>query len=69
MIQRFAFLVQVVDTWADKGCRGHLVYKYRLERLEGQPKLTTDQVGIRELSIFPSDLLVLFKRWNMSYYC
>lgn len=37
-------IYKVVDTWADKGCRGHLVYKYRLERLEGQPKLTTDQV-------------------------
>lgn len=37
-------LYKVVDTWADTGCRGHLVYKYRLERLEGQPKLTTDQV-------------------------
>ena len=38
--------MQVVDTWADEGQRGHLVYKYHLKRMEGQPKLTTNQVYI-----------------------
>ncbi|KAL2903718.1 Histone-lysine N-methyltransferase H3 lysine-9 specific SUVH4 [Bienertia sinuspersici] len=43
-IYSFDGLYKVVETWADKGCRGHLVYKYRLVRIAGQPKLTTDQV-------------------------
>lgn len=37
-------LYKVVNTWADKGQRGHIVYKFRLQRLDGQPKLTTNQV-------------------------
>ncbi|XP_021722991.1 histone-lysine N-methyltransferase, H3 lysine-9 specific SUVH4-like [Chenopodium quinoa] len=37
-------LYKVVDSWADKGCRGHVVYKYRLKRIKGQPKLSMNQV-------------------------
>jgi len=33
-----------VGCWAEKGVQGHLVFKYRLKRLEGQPPLTTSQV-------------------------
>ncbi|KAG2627903.1 hypothetical protein PVAP13_3KG265290 [Panicum virgatum] len=37
-------LYKVVGCWAEKGVQGHLVFKYRLKRLEGQPPLTTSQV-------------------------
>nr|CAB3461624.1 unnamed protein product [Digitaria exilis] len=37
-------LYKVVDYWSEKGVEGHLVFKYRLKRLEGQPPLTTSQV-------------------------
>ncbi|KAG0517903.1 hypothetical protein BDA96_09G128900 [Sorghum bicolor] len=37
-------LYKVVDYCQEKGVQGHLVYKYRLKRLEGQPPLTTSQV-------------------------
>ncbi|CAO2829657.1 unnamed protein product [Amaranthus hypochondriacus] len=43
-IYSYGGLYKVSESWADNGCRGHLVYKYRLQRLQGQPKLTTDQV-------------------------
>ncbi|XP_066367440.1 histone-lysine N-methyltransferase, H3 lysine-9 specific SUVH4-like isoform X2 [Miscanthus floridulus] len=36
--------LKVVDYCQEKGVQGHLVYKYRLKRLEGQPPLTTSQV-------------------------
>ncbi|GAB4828527.1 Histone-lysine N-methyltransferase, H3 lysine-9 specific suvh4 [Ancistrocladus abbreviatus] len=37
-------LYKVIDYWAEKGVSGFTVYKYRLRRLEGQPKLTSNQV-------------------------
>ncbi|KAL6610041.1 hypothetical protein ACP70R_040010 [Stipagrostis hirtigluma subsp. patula] len=37
-------LYKVVDYMPQKGVRGHLVFQYRLKRLEGQPPLTTSQV-------------------------
>ncbi|KAG2619590.1 hypothetical protein PVAP13_3NG122700 [Panicum virgatum] len=37
-------LYKVVGYWPQKGVQGHLVFKYRLKRLEGQPPLTTSQV-------------------------
>ncbi|PUZ66191.1 hypothetical protein GQ55_3G287300 [Panicum hallii var. hallii] len=37
-------LYKVVGYWPQKGMQGHLVFKYRLKRLEGQPPLTTSQV-------------------------
>ncbi|KAF8765779.1 hypothetical protein HU200_008288 [Digitaria exilis] len=37
-------LYKVVDYWSEKGVEGHLVFKFRLKRLEGQPPLTTSQV-------------------------
>ncbi|KAL3500960.1 hypothetical protein ACH5RR_035409 [Cinchona calisaya] len=37
-------LYKVMESWTDKGLAGLLVYKFRLRRLEGQPKLTTNQV-------------------------
>ncbi|KAJ7571199.1 hypothetical protein O6H91_01G154600 [Diphasiastrum complanatum] len=35
---------KVGSYWAEKGISGHTVYKYKLNRVEGQPVLTTDQV-------------------------
>ncbi|KAM3353867.1 hypothetical protein ACQJBY_024829 [Aegilops geniculata] len=37
-------LYKVVDDWVQKGVQGHVVYKYKLKRLEGQPSLTTTEV-------------------------
>ncbi|KAM0838071.1 hypothetical protein ACQ4PT_061211 [Festuca glaucescens] len=37
-------LYQVMDCLSEKGVRGHLVFKFKLKRLEGQPPLTTSQV-------------------------
>ncbi|VAH06955.1 unnamed protein product [Triticum turgidum subsp. durum] len=37
-------LYKVVDCLSEKGVRGHLVFKFRLKRLEGQPPLTTSRV-------------------------
>uniref|UniRef100_A0ACD5TH21 Uncharacterized protein n=1 Tax=Avena sativa TaxID=4498 RepID=A0ACD5TH21_AVESA len=37
-------LYKVVDCLSEKGVRGHLVFKFKLKRLEGQPPLTTSQV-------------------------
>ncbi|KAH7839111.1 hypothetical protein Vadar_033364 [Vaccinium darrowii] len=52
-------LYKVVEVWPEKGVSGFVVYKYRLTRLEGQPKLTTKQVhftrshGLKALSKLP----------------
>lgn len=37
-------LYKVVDCLSEKGVRGHLVFKFKLKRIEGQPPLTTSQV-------------------------
>ncbi|XP_051141868.1 histone-lysine N-methyltransferase, H3 lysine-9 specific SUVH4 [Andrographis paniculata] len=37
-------LYEVIDCWTANGQSGHTVYKFLLERLRGQPPLTTDQV-------------------------
>ncbi|XP_059640250.1 histone-lysine N-methyltransferase, H3 lysine-9 specific SUVH4-like [Cornus florida] len=37
-------LYKVSNFWAEKGVSGFTVFKFRLQRLEGQPLLTTDQV-------------------------
>ncbi|KAK1696910.1 hypothetical protein QYE76_013607 [Lolium multiflorum] len=37
-------LYKVMDCLSEKGVRGHLVFKFKLKRLEGQPPLTTSQV-------------------------
>ncbi|KAG4977208.1 hypothetical protein JHK86_036682 [Glycine max] len=37
-------LYNVVEYWAEKGISGFTVYKFRLSRVKGQPKLTTNQV-------------------------
>ncbi|KAL8227447.1 hypothetical protein R6Q57_015031 [Mikania cordata] len=37
-------LYKVSECWPAEGVSGFVVYKYRLERLEGQPKLTSNQV-------------------------
>lgn len=38
------FLWQVHNYWAEKGAAGFTVFKYRLKRLPGQPKLISNQV-------------------------
>ncbi|WOL03754.1 histone-lysine N-methyltransferase, H3 lysine-9 specific SUVH4 [Canna indica] len=38
-------LYKVVKYWAEKGVRGYTVYKYKLRRLKGQPRLTTNLVN------------------------
>ncbi|CAO2172614.1 unnamed protein product [Urochloa humidicola] len=37
-------LYKVVDDWVQNGVQGHVVFKYKLKRLEGQPSLTTSEV-------------------------
>ncbi|KAG2603097.1 histone-lysine N-methyltransferase, H3 lysine-9 specific SUVH4-like isoform X1 [Panicum virgatum] len=37
-------LYKVVDDWVQNGLQGHVVFKYKLKRLEGQPSLTTSEV-------------------------
>ncbi|XP_059668643.1 histone-lysine N-methyltransferase, H3 lysine-9 specific SUVH4-like [Cornus florida] len=37
-------LYKVTNYWAEKGVSGFTVFKFRLQRLEGQPLLTTSQV-------------------------
>ncbi|RLN30434.1 hypothetical protein C2845_PM05G23990 [Panicum miliaceum] len=41
-------LYKVVGYWSQKGMQGHLVFKYRLKRLEGQPPLTTSQDSVED---------------------
>lgn len=38
------FLWQVHQYWAEKGAAGFTVFKYRLKRIPGQPKLISNQV-------------------------
>lgn len=49
---------QVVEVWPEKGVSGFVVYKYRLTRLEGQPKLTTKQV-LSAIAIFKLQIKIL----------
>ncbi|AQK98398.1 Histone-lysine N-methyltransferase H3 lysine-9 specific SUVH4 [Zea mays] len=37
-------LYKVVDDWVQNGVQGHVVFKFKLKRLEGQPSLTTSEV-------------------------
>ncbi|KQK11317.1 hypothetical protein BRADI_2g59430v3 [Brachypodium distachyon] len=37
-------LYKVVDDWVQNGVQGHVVFKYKLKRIEGQPSLTTSEV-------------------------
>uniref|UniRef100_A0ACD5XJT7 Uncharacterized protein n=1 Tax=Avena sativa TaxID=4498 RepID=A0ACD5XJT7_AVESA len=37
-------LYKVVDDWMQNGVQGHVVFKYKLKRIEGQPSLTTSEV-------------------------
>lgn len=41
-------LYKVVECWDDKGVSGFVDCKFRLRRLEGQPKLTTNQVQFKK---------------------
>ena len=46
--------VQVVDYYEKVGQSGFLVYEFKLNRLEGQPQLTTDQVNEIQTRNMPS---------------
>ncbi|AQK98400.1 Histone-lysine N-methyltransferase H3 lysine-9 specific SUVH4 [Zea mays] len=39
-------LYKVVDDWVQNGVQGHVVFKFKLKRLEGQPSLTTSEFCI-----------------------
>nr|ACF86360.1 unknown [Zea mays] len=41
-------LYKVVDDWVQKGVQGHVVFKFKLKRLEGQPSLTTSEVYLNK---------------------
>ncbi|KAF2317419.1 hypothetical protein GH714_022066 [Hevea brasiliensis] len=42
-VYMYCGLYKVVNHWAEKGISGHNVFKYRLRRLLGQPKVDIDQ--------------------------
>ncbi|XP_057987686.1 histone-lysine N-methyltransferase, H3 lysine-9 specific SUVH4 isoform X2 [Hevea brasiliensis] len=44
VMHRGNLALKVVNHWAEKGISGHNVFKYRLRRLLGQPKVDIDQV-------------------------
>ncbi|KAG8651648.1 hypothetical protein MANES_06G009101v8 [Manihot esculenta] len=43
-VYTYCGLYKVVKHWAEKGISGHNVFKYRLKRLLGQPKVNIDKV-------------------------
>ncbi|XP_020405510.1 histone-lysine N-methyltransferase isoform X1 [Zea mays] len=43
-LKRGNLALKVVDDWVQKGVQGHVVFKFKLKRLEGQPSLTTSEV-------------------------
>ncbi|XP_062230234.1 histone-lysine N-methyltransferase, H3 lysine-9 specific SUVH4-like isoform X3 [Phragmites australis] len=43
-LKRGNLALKVVDDWVQNGVQGHVVFKYKLKRLEGQPSLTTSEV-------------------------
>ncbi|KAL6884580.1 hypothetical protein ACP4OV_010516 [Aristida adscensionis] len=49
-------LYKVVDDWVQNGVQGHVVFKYKLKRLEGQPSLTTSEVTRAEAPTTISEL-------------
>lgn len=47
--------VKVVGSWAEKGVSVYTIFKYRLKRLEGQPILTANQVGLQSYAWGPRE--------------
>ncbi|KAL6879643.1 hypothetical protein ACP4OV_012302 [Aristida adscensionis] len=43
-LKRGNLALKVVDDWVQNGVHGHVVFKYKLKRLEGQPSLTTSEL-------------------------
>ncbi|ONM34937.1 Histone-lysine N-methyltransferase H3 lysine-9 specific SUVH4 [Zea mays] len=47
-LKRGNLALKVVDDWVQKGVQGHVVFKFKLKRLEGQPSLTTSEVYLNK---------------------
>jgi euchromatic histone-lysine N-methyltransferase len=47
-------LYKVVDDWVQNGMQGHVVLKFKLKRLEGQPSLTSHLLFLVSLVLKPA---------------